>query len=240
MGITDAVKDRLIGTPFEMPLRHAATLVRPRTPAAAANDLCNQLTIEVARRVLRPDSNTIDVGAHCGVILRGLMDAAPHGQHVAVEPLPRQAQALRRRFPGVTVHQIALADRLGVAEFQKVIGASEESSLVGMGHGGAKTVTFTVRVATLDHVAPAPVDFVKIDAEQAEWLILQGADRVLSQFPMIAFELGANQEEVYALLCERGYTVTRLADWLDGKPPPANLHALRHEVRGQHFFLAHR
>lgn len=229
-------KERLIGTPVEVPLRKLASVIRGKT----ANDADNLLTVEVARRVLRPDSNTVDVGAHRGVILKALIAFAPAGTHVAVEPLPRHAAALAKRFPAAVVHPVALADRAGEAEFQWVVGAAEASSLVGLGHDAGTVEVFSVPVLTLDQVAPDPVDFVKIDAEGAERLIFQGADRVLSQHPVIVFEISTgNHEPVYEMLTARGYTLTRQRDWLDGLPAPPTLERLRHDVPGTHIFLAH-
>jgi hypothetical protein len=44
---------------------------------------------------LRPDSNCIDIGAHGGDVLADMLRLAPHGRHVAFEPLP--ATSARRR-----------------------------------------------------------------------------------------------------------------------------------------------
>jgi FkbM family methyltransferase len=199
------------------------------------------MTVEIARRVLKPDSNIIDVGAHRGALLKELVNLAPRGSHIAVEPLPRHAQGLRRRFPYVTVHQIALSDTPATARFRKVIGSQERSSLEGFGHDveDKRVEYFEVTVQTLDQIAPDRVDFLKIDAEGAEYNILRGANRVLAMRPFIAFELGDNQSKVYNLLTEKGFDVNLLSRWLNGEPPPPNVEALRHDVAGEYFFLAY-
>jgi FkbM family methyltransferase len=242
----DRLKYRLVGTPAEGLARHLAALARmvgrrPETEEERKAHLIDQQTVEIARRVLRSDGNVVDVGANRGVLLKQLVALAPNGRHVAVEPLPRHAASLRRRFPNVTVYQAALSDVSGTAKFRRVIGVAEHSSLAGIGHDamGRDVEIFDVPVRTLDEIAPDPVDFLKIDAEQAEYRILKGADRVLSQRPFIAFELGANQSEVWDLLTNRGYCINRLSDWLDRKPPPPNVDALRHDVKGEYFFVAY-
>ncbi len=240
---TAKAKDRLTGTRAEDAARRLMRAVKPAplsVPLAKAQ-LYDAQTAEVARRVLGSGGNAIDVGANRGEILREIISASPRGEHVAVEPLPRYAKGLRRKFPTVTVYEAALSDQPGTARFRRVIGAAEESSLDGLGHqvDGAPTEYFDVNVMTLDQVAPDPVHFVKIDAEHAEYQILLGADRVLAQRPVIAFELGANQTKVWDLLTSRGYELHRLFEWLHGDVPPArSIDELRHGVVGEYFFLA--
>ncbi len=57
------------------------------------------LTVEAMRRVLRPDSNCIDIGAAAAEILRFIEVLAPEGNHHAFEPIPYQASELRLQFP---------------------------------------------------------------------------------------------------------------------------------------------
>ena len=194
-------------------------------------------TIEIARRVLRLDSNVIDVGANRGVILKGLIAIAPAGDHIAVEPLPRHAKALARRFPAVTVHQAALSHTAGRARFRRVIGASEHSSLDGIGHDadGKAIEYFEVTLKTLDDIAPPEVAFLKVDAEGAEYDILRGGSRVLTRRPYIAFELGINHAPVWELLTHAGYYISTPARWLAGESPAQSFD----DLRGEWFFLAY-
>jgi SAM-dependent MidA family methyltransferase len=39
-------------------------------------------------RVLKKDSNCIDIGANEGTILRDMLKFAPRGDHMAIEPIP--------------------------------------------------------------------------------------------------------------------------------------------------------
>lgn len=243
--IIDRLKDRIVATPLESPGRRLVTLARavarkPVPDLVTKSRRYDRQTVEIAQRVLRSDSNIVDVGANRGEVLGALIAIAPQGSHVAVEPLPRYAKGLVRRFPNVTVHQAALSDVGGTARFRRVVGASEHSSLDGFGHdaSGRSVEYFDVTVKTLDEIAPQRVDFVKIDAEAAEYNIFRGAERVLAQRPFIAFELGANHDKVWDFLTSRGFSINRLTDWLDGKPPPPDVEALRFGVKGECFFLA--
>src|ERR1039458_8342772 len=77
--------------------------------------------MSVMKQILHADSNAIDVGAHRGTILRHIVELAPQGHHFAVEPLPVFAGGLRRRFPGVEVLEVAMADKRGEATFHHIV-----------------------------------------------------------------------------------------------------------------------
>ena len=92
--------------------RRAWQMARP----AVRRDLAEraQLRRLVAWTVPR-DGHCIDVGAHAGEILAELVRVAPGGRHIAYEPLPALASALRAAFPQVDVRAKALANENGRA-----------------------------------------------------------------------------------------------------------------------------
>jgi hypothetical protein len=83
----------------------------------------------VLASVLRADSSAVDVGANEGNVLRAIVALAPHGHHVAFEPIPELYDDLVARFPNVEVHRAAVADSTGTAEFIKVPDAPAYSGL---------------------------------------------------------------------------------------------------------------
>src|SRR5882762_5526725 len=93
-------------------------LGRPELLAAlypgARQELREQIGISaVLASALRSDVTYIDVGANRGQILREAVRLAPHGQHVAFEPIPALAAELARDFPGVDCRRAALGARPG-------------------------------------------------------------------------------------------------------------------------------
>src|SRR3954468_18686381 len=84
------------------------------------NDLYDSQTIAVMNRVLKSDSNCVDVGCHKGDILRAILSVAPDGTHYAFEPIPALFEALKVEFPSVGSLNIALSDTEGQASFQHV------------------------------------------------------------------------------------------------------------------------
>ncbi len=174
---------------------------------------------ELMRRLIRRETNCIDVGAHLGSVLREIVRLAPGGHHLAVEPVPHQAAWLRRRFTSVEVHQAALCDQEGTTEFWLDRSRSGYSGLTP----SPNAVPIQVPCRRLDDLIPTGhrIGFIKIDVEGHESSVLRGARRVISDSqPVILFECGPlvsheNAARLFGLLVgEIGYDVFLIRDWL--------------------------
>jgi FkbM family methyltransferase len=163
---------RLIG---ESPLGPLARRIYrrcfPRKPVAIddKNAEYDRQTVEVMRRVLQPDSCCVDLGAHGGSILREMLRISPQGTHFAFEPLPELAENLRREFPTVRVHELAVSDYTGTASFVHVVNDPAYSGLRKRVYDRPDPVLkpITVNVVKLDDVIPTAqrVAFIKLDIE---------------------------------------------------------------------------
>jgi FkbM family methyltransferase len=211
------------------------------SPMEQASRRYDILTVEAMRRVLRPDSNCIDIGAATGEILRFIQVLAPNGKHHAFEPVPFQASELRLRFPNVQVHELALSDETGEVDFFVVkddpwISAlrdpQEIRGLVGDTrrsdwHGQVETIPVTTR--QLDDLLDAneTIHFIKMDVEGAEVSVFRGALRTLAKSrPIVVFEYsGADVEQLYGAtnlldtLRQVGFCVSSLEGWLANGSP---------------------
>lgn len=153
--------------------------------------------------ILRRDAHTIDVGAHSGAVLSEILRVAPGGRHIAYEPIPELASRLAKQFPSVEVRCAALSDTNGSSSFVQVDSAPEYSGLKEREYHGVSDVRrhqITVRTERLDDVLPDDFrpDFIKIDVEGAEMLVLRGAAETLRRFrPAIVFEHGIGASERY-------------------------------------------
>lgn len=171
--------------------------------------------------VLKEDSNCIDIGAYRGRMLAEFLKVAPHGRHIAYEPLPHLSKFLVARFPNVEVRNAAVSSEVGEKTFSYVKRTPAESGFRGRRHAGnAQTVHLSVRTETLD--ASLPLDYVpaliKVDVEGAELQVFQGAIETISRHkPVIIFEHGKGGATHYG---------TR----------PSHIYSILHDVAGLGIF----
>lgn len=231
----ETLKYEFIRTPLEGPLMSLRDLFR--LPGRLRNpEMCEiyqeDVRIhDVLRRALQVDSNCLDIGAHYGSVLSAITRLAPRGTHAAFEAIPAKAMFLRRKFPEVTIHSMALSSQPGTASFHINTSQSGFSGLAQHGDAGDSFEVIEVECGTLDAVVPDEprIDFVKIDVEGAEEMVLRGAQRFLTRHqPLILFEcgpsgavaLGRTPTDLYRLLTEElGYAVYLLKDHLAGDGP---------------------
>ncbi|HYI21518.1 MAG TPA: FkbM family methyltransferase [Candidatus Limnocylindrales bacterium] len=209
--------------------RQALAVRRAFLPAHVRADIRDhELIIALLERILEPDSDCLDVGAHSGSVLREMVRLSPMGRHVAWEPLPAHAEQLRREFPAVDVRQAALADSSGEADFQHALDEPGWSGFRARPTPGSSSFErLTVKTERLDESLPVGVvpAVIKIDVEGAEEAVLRGAVTTLHRFqPAIVFEharggaeqYGTTPEALHDLLVgDLGYRI----EGLDGDGP---------------------
>jgi FkbM family methyltransferase len=132
-------------------------------------------------RLVTEGSVVFDIGAQVGFYtLLAAVLVGVRGKVYAFEPLPANIQYLKahlrlNRIANVTVIEKAVSNSSGVAKF--IEGPSS-----AMGHfseQGALTVpTVSLDDLFMKREIPSP-DFMKIDVENAAWLVLKGAESLL-------------------------------------------------------------
>jgi FkbM family methyltransferase len=244
---TERAKTSIRGTPFERPLKAVWRRLKPAeepTLVARQEVAYDAQLIEVLRRILSLKSNCIDVGAHRGKFVEPIVELAPHGHHMVFEPLPACAAFLRQRFPQVEVREQAVAEATGRASFRSVPGDAAQNSGFDRrpwdNYPEAGVELIEVEVVRLDDVVPSDreIRFVKIDVEGAELRVLQGARSLLARDrPIVAWEHGGHDREIFDLLHAEEFGVFLLEDWLSGRPA-LEWDAFEAARRTEWFFLA--
>lgn len=180
----------------------------------------DQDIVALASRV--PEQAVVwDVGANCGVFAFACDGAR---QVIAVEPDPFLASLIersrRRNGTPVQIVQCAVSDAPGEGEFaisRRGRAASHLAAVPGSSQSGGERGRLRVELRTLDQLLDrfGPPDFVKIDVEGAEHLVLRGARRLLDARPTLYVEvMEANAVECRAILTDAGYRIEVMGDWL--------------------------
>jgi FkbM family methyltransferase len=190
--------------------------------------------VQIINRVVKSNSNCVDIGCNKGHILWYMIKAAPQGTHFAFEPIPELAQGLQERFrdPNVHIYPIALGDHTGESSFFKVLNSLGRSGLRKQDYPQSSEVqTMTVKIDCLDNILPRDIkiDFIKIDTEGAEFMVLCGAAQaIIRNKPFIIFEhssrkaatFGVNSDMVYDFIVDKCLMqVSLVSDWIKKKPP---------------------
>lgn len=194
------------------------------------------LTLLVMRKALKTDAVCIDVGCHQGAVLREMMQTAPEGTFLAFEPLPHLYERLLHTFKGPQVRcfNSALSNVDGETSFIHVASNPGYSGLKRRAYDRENEEEKEIRVQTrvldaiLESERVGKVDFIKIDVEGAEQLVMEGARQCLARDkPVVVFEhgrggsdyFGKTPDDVFSLLAgECGMRISLLPDWLRGRP----------------------
>lgn len=167
-------------------------LMKPETDNIQVDLLC------------RPGDCVLDIGANVGDwTLAMALRVGPGGRVLAFEPVPYLAETIAKtsrinRQDQVEVHNLALSDADGTAEFSVEHGNSGGSRLGRMEGDFAMTTVPTRRLDSLLAERPGitRIDFIKIDVEGHELEVLQGAHATLARFrPPLILESGHESDD---------------------------------------------
>lgn len=155
--------------------------VNPDEPELWARNVRDERHLVAAMAAcIRQDANCVDVGSYRGHVIEHMARLAPEGRHIAFEPIPWCATALEGRWPNVEVRAAVVDAR---------------SRTIQLGDGAEPVA---VEVLSLDDaLGGARVDFLRIDVEDTELRVLQGAVGTLARCrPVVVFEHSREAYEV--------------------------------------------
>lgn len=176
----------------------------------------------IFRRYIKPGWRVADIGANVGYFtMLAASIVGPDGEVLAFDPNSENARLVllnsaENGFFNVQLFPLALSDRAGYAYFSSHIGSnggflSAKHMQLADGRG------LVVPTARLDDLVKAPIDFIKIDTEGAEYRILRGSQGLLSSSrPIVASEFscemlnrvsGAPPRDYLALFLSYGYSI---------------------------------
>ncbi len=224
--LRERIVHTLIGTPLQRPLEDVRCLLgRWRSPDLPELLLEPKRIVQLLEQTIDDGMNCIDVGCHLGSTLNEIVRFSPHGHHIALEPLPYKAEWLRRKYPNVQIHQVALGEKNGRVEFQWNTRRSGYSSLKGPDNEeGVQMLEVDTR--RLDDLVSErqTIGFMKVDVEGAELFVFQGARRVFAESrPIVLFECTQSGTSRFGITAARmfefittelDYQIYLIKDWL--------------------------
>ena len=169
----------------------------------------SQALLTAAEKYVADGANVWDIGGNVGVFTFAAAHiAGTDSEVVSVEADPFLASLLQKTAihadnhdRNVSVICAAISDHAGLARFMIANRGRSSNSLEQSGHrsqaGGTRYVQY-VPTITLDSLLTsfAAPQVIKIDVEGAETLVLQSAERVLTECrPLVYVEVGSQQNE---------------------------------------------
>jgi FkbM family methyltransferase len=169
------------------------------------NQQYDRQTLAIMKKLLRKDSNCIDVGCHKGEVLDEMIKMAPEGKHYGFEPIPEYYDHLVKKYSSnknIYILKNALSDSNGTASFNWVKNAPAYSGLQERSYSVKSPVIekIEVELTRLDDckIDLTQVALMKIDVEGAEMKVLKGATLFIQQHqPVIVFEFGMGAADYY-------------------------------------------
>lgn len=181
-------------------------------------------------RFLRSDDVFIDVGANLGLYsLVASRLVGPSGRVLAIEPFKPTFARLERNV-GLNGAINVTAVHAGISDQNETVTLTmhEDDSRISLHRAGTAADNCadgeSVEAYTLDRVLSdhgfERVDFIKVDVEGAEELVLRGAGKTLDRWhPTILFEINKQAAESvgldvrlpYARLVQQGYKIFRIS-----------------------------
>ncbi len=182
--------------------------------------------VRALEQVVLPGMLAMDIGAHIGFFTLFLSKlVGPEGRVIAFEPLPENFKILQENISLNRCHHVravnkAILDRRGPAEINVPPNDPLPGTVSWLAQEGARPVP--VEAISLDEFVEGErlaVDFIKMDVEGTEELVLRGAEEVIAtHHPLLLIEVhhwsrDREQHPVKSLLCRWGYQTRWVNRW---------------------------
>jgi len=160
-------------------------------------------TLEIFQKLIIKSDYFFDIGAYNGIY--SLIDASSNSscQIHAFEPYPDNYKMLMNNikingFSNIHAHNMAISNTKCVSKLYVTVGNSENTLIEGYNTPVDIIDVVTSRIDTIVSDEKIPrVDFLKIDVETAEHLVLMGAEKTIMQYrPIIISEELSNKSDI--------------------------------------------
>jgi FkbM family methyltransferase len=219
------------------------------------NQKYDRQTLAIMKKVLKPNSNCIDVGCHKGEVMDEIIKIAPGGKHYGFEPIPEYFEYLKKKYSAnsqIHIFKKALSDENGTAEFHWVKNAPAYSGLKQRSYSvkNPEIEKINVELTELDQLGSdfPSISLIKIDVEGAEMKVLKGAKKFIQQHQStIVFEYGlgaadhygVDPDDIFLFFNECDYQLNTLEGFLNNETGIAqNEFSRMYESNQEYYFVA--
>ena len=171
----------------------------------------------LVKNILTQNGCAFDIGANVGVFTMMMSKASPSSLIHSFEPTPKTFSILQLNLQDNLIHNViikdvALSNTDGKLRFQEEAGSPSQNKIF-VGDDNEKN-TIEVTSLTIDEYCfqnkIGLIDFVKIDVEGAEILVLQGAKTMLSNRKIKALLI----EVIPHAIVDMGFEMQDLVDYI--------------------------
>jgi len=169
-----------------------------------------------------------DVGCNAGSFVKALNDNGYVNNIHCFEPHPKLSDVVKENYPQVIMNKICLTDNIGTIDINIPLWSVGLSSVINrpifdtLKSRGQEITKLNVKTNTIDNYCIENniehIDFIKIDVEGAEKMVLDGANDMLKNnlIKMGLFEVGStledantNENEICSMLENYGYKINK-------------------------------
>ena len=174
------------------------------------------------KKLILKDYCVLEVGTHIGYLTQYFEDlVGSDGRALAVEPTQSSLRYLKKNVrSNTTVIEKAASSKNGQASFfveefggftnslVEEFTLSENESLIESQSMSSNVSSVVVETDTLDNICSQNnfvPNFIKIDVEGAEYVVLKGASNTLKNVNALMVEVSRNKNDVFSLLADFGF-----------------------------------
>jgi FkbM family methyltransferase len=187
--------------------------------------LYNVFNYHIQKFPIQNNSIYFDVGTNAGSFLKILTHFKIYSNIHCFEPHPVISKKTKSAYQNVIMNEICLSNNKGEVTINFPLHSVGLSSMIDrpvFNNLGTEVKKITVKSETLDQYCNSNninnIDFIKIDVEGAEKMIIEGADNMLKNKKIKAgiFEIGetlkdagTSEEEIATILERYGYNIVK-------------------------------
>ena len=177
--------------------------------------------IDFYKKFIKNGFNVLEVGGHIGYVSQFFESlVGDEGKLIVLEPSAVNYRYLTRNIKENTIAlNLGASDKKGVVDFytenfggftnslnKEFVSKSASGNKISQNSGDAKLNILKINIDTIDSiVGDLKIDFVKIDVEGAELMVLTGMKNTLPKVKALMIEISEDHQNIFKILKDGGF-----------------------------------